>query len=288
MASPTHTTQPASCDSTSKQYACAHGVRTDFLRALMCRPTQDYCAAADGDTGQSAENGLNMELGTYRQNFAHIPLSVGLGAAHVPVRVFGSFWAESPTKAVHRWHHRCLAKIGALELHEFARWHSVHRQCLLSTTGRAWYCFHDCKSFLKVRQPVLLLYSLLTHSFCFCSIITSLATRKDRRKKIFIKHKQDVSPSRASPAKQRTEWGGKGLHTGTETSRHRCPSARCKVSSVPSDDTQPHLVLSISQGELNKIAKRRTEITPMAATGASFAKQGNTENDLAKTESTKC
>ena len=60
----------------------------------------------------------------------------------------------------------------------------------------------------------------------------------------------------------------------------------CKVSSVPSDDTQPHLVLSISQGELNKIAKRRTEnIRP--ATGASFTKQGNIENDPAKTEITK-
>ena len=47
------------------------------------------------------------------------------------------------------------------------------------------------------------------------SIITSLASRKDR-KKDFIK--QDVSPSRASSAKQRTVWEGKGLHTGTETS----------------------------------------------------------------------
>ena len=34
--------------------------------------------------------------------------------------------------------------------------------------------------------------------------------------KRFFKYKQDVSPSRASSAKQRTEWGGKGLHTSTE------------------------------------------------------------------------
>ena len=44
--------------------------------------------------------------------------------------------------------------------------------------------------------------------------------------KDFIQYKQDVSPSRASSAKQRTEWGGKELHTGTETTRHRCSGAR--------------------------------------------------------------
>ena len=54
-----------------------------------------------------------------------------------------------------------LAEIGALELNEIGRWRSEHRHCLLSTTGRGWYCFHDGKSFLKVRQP--LLCSLLTH-----------------------------------------------------------------------------------------------------------------------------
>ena len=57
------------------------------------------------------------------------------------------------------------AEIGALELHEIGRWCSVHRHCLLSTTGHGWYCFHDGKSFMKVRQP--LLCSLLTHSFLF-------------------------------------------------------------------------------------------------------------------------
>ena len=46
------------------------------------------------------------------------------------------------------------------------------------------------------------------------------------REKDFIKYKQDVSPSRASSAKQRTEWGGMELHAGTETTRHRCPGAR--------------------------------------------------------------
>ena len=58
-----------------------------------------------------------------------------------------------------------LAEVGALELHEVGRWCSVHRHYLLSTTGRGWYCFHDGKSFMKVRQP--LLCSLLTHSFLF-------------------------------------------------------------------------------------------------------------------------
>ena len=58
-----------------------------------------------------------------------------------------------------------LAEIGALELHEIGRRRSVHRHCLLSTTGPGWYCFHDGKSFLKFRQP--LLCSLLTHSFLF-------------------------------------------------------------------------------------------------------------------------
>ena len=57
------------------------------------------------------------------------------------------------------------AEIGTFELHEIGRWRSVHRHCLLSTTGRGWYCFHDGKSFMKVRQP--LLCSLLTHSFLF-------------------------------------------------------------------------------------------------------------------------
>ena len=57
------------------------------------------------------------------------------------------------------------AEIGALELHEVGRWCNVHRHCLLSTTGRGWYCFHDGKSFMKVRQP--LLCSLLTPSFLF-------------------------------------------------------------------------------------------------------------------------
>ena len=55
-----------------------------------------------------------------------------------------------------------LAEIGALELHEIGRWCSVHRHCLLSTTGHGWYCFHDGKSFMKVRQPVLC--SLLTQA----------------------------------------------------------------------------------------------------------------------------
>ena len=48
--------------------------------------------------------------------------------------------------------------------------------------------------------------------------------QKRPEKKDFIE--QDVSPSRASSAKQRTGWGGKELHTGTETMRHRCPGAR--------------------------------------------------------------
>ena len=38
----------------------------------------------------------------------------------------------------------------------------MHRHCLLSTTVCGWYCFHNCKSCLKVRQPVLC--SLLTRS----------------------------------------------------------------------------------------------------------------------------
>ena len=58
-----------------------------------------------------------------------------------------------------------LAEIGALELHEIGRWCSVPRHCLLSTTGHGWYCLHDGKSFMKVRQS--LLCSLLTHSFLF-------------------------------------------------------------------------------------------------------------------------
>ena len=57
------------------------------------------------------------------------------------------------------------AEIGALELREIGRRRSVHRHCLLSTTGHGWYCFHDGKSFLKGRQP--LLCSLLTQSFLF-------------------------------------------------------------------------------------------------------------------------
>ena len=50
--------------------------------------------------------------------------------------------------------------------------------------------------------------------------------QKRPEKKDFIKYKQDVSPSRAFSAKQRTVWGGKELHIGTEPTRHRCPGAR--------------------------------------------------------------
>ena len=60
-----------------------HRVRTDSLRALMRRQTQEKCVAADGTTVQSTENGLDMELGTYEPNFAHISLSVSTYAAHV-------------------------------------------------------------------------------------------------------------------------------------------------------------------------------------------------------------
>ena len=76
-----------------------------------------------------------------------------------------SCWGESPTNGCTSTAQSRLAEIGALELHEVGRWCSVHRHCLLSTTGRGWYCFHDGKSFMKVRQP--LLCSLLTHSFLF-------------------------------------------------------------------------------------------------------------------------
>ena len=68
-----------------------HGVRTDSLRALMRRPTQEWCAAADGTTVQSTENGLDMEeLGTYGPNFAPIS-SVSTCAPHVlgQVKVVG-------------------------------------------------------------------------------------------------------------------------------------------------------------------------------------------------------
>ena len=107
--------------------------------------------------------------GHFRAAFRHISLSVSTCAAHVLGRVAGSCWGESPTNlsctstAPSR-----LAEIGALELHDIGGWRSVHRHCLLSTTGRGWYCFHDGKSFLKVRQP--LLCSLVTHGFlivCF-------------------------------------------------------------------------------------------------------------------------
>ena len=58
----------------------------------------------------------------------------------------------------------------------------------------------------------------------FCQVISSLHPEKTGEKRFY--YKQDVSPSRASSAKQRTEWGGKELHTGIETTRHRCPGAR--------------------------------------------------------------
>ena len=68
-----------------------HGVGTDSLRALTRRPTQEWCAAADGATVQSTKNSLDMELGTYGQHFAHISLSVSTCAAHVlgQVKVVG-------------------------------------------------------------------------------------------------------------------------------------------------------------------------------------------------------
>ena len=65
---------------------------------------------------------------------------------------------------------------------------------------------------------------LITIKRCFCRIISSLHPEKTGEKRFY--YKQDVSPSRASSAKQRTEWGGKELHTDTETTRHRCPGAR--------------------------------------------------------------
>ena len=60
----------------------------------------------------------------------------------------------------------------------------------------------------------------------FLSDYIIICIQKRPEKKDFIKYKQDISHSRASSAKQRTEWGGKELHNGTEKTRHRCPGAR--------------------------------------------------------------
>ena len=68
------------------------------------------------------------------------------------------------------------AEIGVLELYEIGRWCSVHRHCLLSTTGHGWYCFHDGKSFMKVRQPIRILRTLLTNSFFFVCLFSLLWT----------------------------------------------------------------------------------------------------------------
>ena len=82
-----------------------HGVGTDSLRALMRRPTQEWCAAADGATVQSTKNSLDMELGTYGQHFAHNSLSVSTCAAPVlgQVKVVGE---NHQPPAAHRRHNR--------------------------------------------------------------------------------------------------------------------------------------------------------------------------------------
>ena len=122
----------------------------------MCGSGQRHCTINEKQPGHG--------VGHLRAAFAHISLSVSTCAAPVlgQVKVVGE--NHQPTAAHRRLQSR-LAEIGALELHEVGRWCSVHRHCLLSTTGRGWYCFHDGKSFMKVRQP--LLCSLLTHSFLF-------------------------------------------------------------------------------------------------------------------------
>ena len=120
---------------------------------MMCGSGRHHCTINGKRPGH--------EVGTYGPNFAHTLLSVSTCAAHVlgRVKVLGRITNQSCTLAVPSR----LAEIGALELHEVGRWCSVHRHCLLSTTGRGWYCFQDGKSFMKVRQP--LLCSLLTHTF---------------------------------------------------------------------------------------------------------------------------
>ena len=75
-----------------------------------------------------------MELGTYWQNFAHTPLSIGTGAAHVLVQVFGSCWGESPAKAAHRRRYRDQLK-------------SVHWSYIKLVAGAA------CTGIVSCQQP---------------------------------------------------------------------------------------------------------------------------------------
>ena len=63
--------------------------RTDFLRDSM-RSYWPMPRRSGRATGQWKESDLDMELGTYQHNFAHIPLSVDTGAAHVLGWVFES------------------------------------------------------------------------------------------------------------------------------------------------------------------------------------------------------
>ena len=102
--------------------------------------------------------------------------------------------------APHQW--SCGVKLSATE------WPLRMAGCIGRCTA------HNCSEWLLVGQKTK---PLISHKKRNVSWTQVCKEKKDR------KYKQDVSPSSASSAKQRTEWGGKELHTSTETTRHRCP-----------------------------------------------------------------
>ena len=101
----------------------------------------------------------------------------------------------------------------------------VIRKSNFAETSRV-YSFSCTDARSKMKRIEL---SYVVISKRFCRIIASLATRKKTAETYFIRYKQDVSPPRASSAKQTTEWWGKELHTGTvqrDIGDDRCPGAR--------------------------------------------------------------
>ena len=85
-----------------------------------------------------------------------------------------------------------------------------------------------------------------------------IASRKDRRKKILLNR---TFRPHGFLSKQRTEWGGKELHTGTETTRHRCPGARYGKTGKGGSRRSEGIGLTHAHGEGGGVTHRYRSIS---------------------------
>ena len=166
----THTTRQASCGCTSEPNALAHtesGLTSFVLWCIGLRKTNAWQRTMTLDHQRKTSWTWTWPLTVRISPISRWVSAQALGTYLCKsLEVLGKITNETCASTAQSW----LAENGALELNEVCRWRSMHRHCLVSRTGRWWYCFHDCKSFLKVRQ--LVLCSLPTHSFCLFVCLT--------------------------------------------------------------------------------------------------------------------